>query len=300
MKCDTTDGEVRINLPNPELSKTAIIYVTKIAGSNNVVVYNNVQPETLIRTITDSDVICKFVSDGTQWNIFSDDVTPENNDVVGEIPGIGLILIDLAKRFLIPVTHNAGDLIVSDNRTQTILPVGSDGQLIFADSSRALGMKWDDMRNHISSCSLGRNWQCSPGNKGHYVKVKQGSASLFHRFPEDKNVTKDEINKVMIILDVDHNIYLSLKLDCCIKSFTPATSDIQSIDSDIATKSCPQLVTFTFNPAVDITGTDHVELQYINNNIGSGGGSGSDSDSDSDDDYDEDEVKVTSWHIGIC
>lgn len=137
LSCDTTSGIIRVNLPEASKSEAVICYIRRVVGGNNVEIYNNLGV-TPILTINISDVVNKLQSNGSVWSTISinDEDNLENN--------LPLLQANMITKSLIPKSHNKGDLLVADDRSQTILPIGTDDQILVVDSTTPLGLMWKD------------------------------------------------------------------------------------------------------------------------------------------------------------
>lgn len=159
LSCDTTSGIIRVNLPEASKSENTICYIRRTSGGNNIEVYNNLGI-TPILTINTSNIVNKLKSDGSVWN----SVSIQNEDNI--VDNLALLYPNMITKSLIPKTHNKGDMIVADDRSHTILPVGTDNQILVADSTTVLGMEWKDNSGSYSLSVEGSTGATGPSQSG--------------------------------------------------------------------------------------------------------------------------------------
>lgn len=133
--CDTTDGIIEIRLPEASVSTFGSIFLKRVNGSNNVELFNgtDVAP---FDTITISDNPFRITSDGSVWAVTDDRFTNEDDE------NLELINDAISSTYFVPRTFTKGSIPTGDDNGETSLPVGSDNQIIFADSTEPTGLRW--------------------------------------------------------------------------------------------------------------------------------------------------------------
>lgn len=153
--CDTTNNDIDVRLINATKSENGIARIKKSAEPNNVNIYNGTDI-TPIFTISNLNELLVLKSDGVSWNQIS---IHNENDIDNNFEELSSNLIN---NILLSKTHNKGDLITSDDRSNALLPVGNDGEVLIADSSTVKGLKWGtftiDSNTEYNLLSSTNNW----------------------------------------------------------------------------------------------------------------------------------------------
>jgi len=137
--CDTTAGDITINLPKASnsIGLNAMMQKTNIANS---VIVDGYQTElidgSLTSVITTNGASLVLNCDGTAWTTSTGDNT--------------------SAYAVTRITTAAGDFIVDDGTIQKALPVGADGQVVIADSASTLGVGWAVL-DHAGLANAGAN-----------------------------------------------------------------------------------------------------------------------------------------------
>jgi hypothetical protein len=276
LECDTTTGNVIINLPDATCSNRARLYIQRVAGSNNVIL--NARGSDLIdgnpTKIINNNIVYEMISSAGNWS----QCLVDNNDI--EAIDVHQILPQVLMRECIPRTHNKGDIEVGDDRSQTIFPVGLNGQVIIADSTKNVGMKWANLPN-LAPTAMGRNWifgnaqSGGSGNVGLTISCNKDTPVLMCKFMKDNNQT-DIISSIEFLLYCNKDLIaplggLSLKLfesNFGDASATPILhgSSNQTVNSATLSDS-PQRIIFTFASPITIT-KNTVEVFLENKSFG--------------------------------
>jgi len=131
--CDTTDGNIQINLPKASRNQNAVGILKKSAGVNNVQIsaYGSELIDGLSsKVITAIDEWLIIQSDGNDWT--SKDIRKD--------------LAEESVHLQMEFTGEKGDIIIESGKDQQILSVGTNSQYLVADSSKILGVKWKDLQ----------------------------------------------------------------------------------------------------------------------------------------------------------
>lgn len=128
--CDTSSGSITVKLPKAKHNINVFIGVQKTAAANTVTIdphgSDKIDGQST-KTLTAENEMTTFYSDGDK-----DWILATGNE--------GVSTADLA---LGRITAEKGDLIVDDGNIQTVLAVGTNGQVLTADSSTTTGLKWE-------------------------------------------------------------------------------------------------------------------------------------------------------------
>lgn len=129
LKCDTSSGNITVNLVKAARDENACFIIHKIAAANTVTI-DPYGSETIggnpTHTLTALNDYVHFQSDGTNWIV----ITTDNP-------------LDEAANILdATITDTKGDLIADDGNMHVHLSVGSDGQVLMADSAASAGLAY--------------------------------------------------------------------------------------------------------------------------------------------------------------
>jgi hypothetical protein len=127
--CDTTNGNITVNLPKASRSINGVVFIKKTATNNTVIIdaYSSElinASSTLV--LTTLDEIAILSCDGTIWT------TQSNRFNIN----------DLKNSLYLPKSYTKGDILIDDGTLTKPLPVGTDGYLVTADSTQIDGIKW--------------------------------------------------------------------------------------------------------------------------------------------------------------
>lgn len=163
---NTTTSVINAYLPSAATTKTSIIVLTRLSGSNNLIINaigSDLVDSSSTKTISDSNVY-EFKSDGTNWistnvtNITHNisNVQDERNELTASIPDIYVAINQLMNnQKVVPYQHD-GDLLVGDGCNCSILSVGSNNKTLIADNTTDLGLRWGSLfdRQFVSSTTV--------------------------------------------------------------------------------------------------------------------------------------------------
>jgi hypothetical protein len=129
VKCDTQNGNITVNLAKASRNKYAKFIIQKIHASNNVSIIphgTNLIDNQTSCILTDFNEFVYIESDGVNWNLLSNDINvdPIENYIAASI------------------TDEKGSIIVDNGARFRALEVGVNNQVLIADSSEPLGVKW--------------------------------------------------------------------------------------------------------------------------------------------------------------
>jgi hypothetical protein len=150
VKCDASGGNFTVILPKPGRVTKYVFAVHKISATGTITVSPN--SGELIdgggsKTITTYKGYVLLQSDGTNWNTVPDGVNTENT-----VPNA-----------VAAITSNVGDLAIDNGSGPTALSVGSNGQVLTADSTQPLGIKWATPTASASAGGSNRQIQYNSG-----------------------------------------------------------------------------------------------------------------------------------------
>ncbi len=141
--CDTTNGNITINLPRSNKATMLIYLIQKTVASGNIILqcYNaDTIDGNSSKTITNVGVYA-IKSNGVSWIT----VDAYSN------------LIEISDHISSQVaTANKGDLLIEDITKYNVLPVGSDGSVLLANSSSNMGVQWGQP-DHKNLLNIGTN-----------------------------------------------------------------------------------------------------------------------------------------------
>jgi hypothetical protein len=137
VKCDTSDGNIVINLQKSKRVKNIKYLITKSVTAN-IVTINAYTGEYIdgwaSKTLNGLNETITMCSDGKNWQILAND-TPIDTTVVSSMS---------------TVTDKKGQIIVDNGNGQQPLDLGIDGQTLIADSTQVLGVKWGAVSGGVS------------------------------------------------------------------------------------------------------------------------------------------------------
>lgn len=141
--CDTTNGSITLNLPKCARCPNSKYLFKKIAASNIVTLIPNdseLIDGSASKTLNSLNETTVLQSSGTTWT----SISYSNFDIIEE------------EAPLSTVTKNKGDILV-DNSTELIpLSIGSNNQVLVADSGQTVGIKWGNV-DHNQFTDIGVN-----------------------------------------------------------------------------------------------------------------------------------------------
>jgi hypothetical protein len=130
--CDTTNGNITINLPKAFRSKNGVVFIKKISASNTVSInpYESelVDSQTTLSLISNNKVAI-LLCDGAKWT----SQTQRFN------------INDIHNSLYLPNTSIKGDMLVDDGEAVRSLSVGTNGQVLTVDSNDTLGVRWNSI-----------------------------------------------------------------------------------------------------------------------------------------------------------
>lgn len=149
VKCDTSGGNITVELKKADRQKDVVFAVQKINASNTVTIVP--QGGELIdgastKVLTGYMEYFVFTSDGTKWIEYS------ANQQIDKVENI----IDAS------ITSEKGDLYVDDGHETVALSVGDSNQTLIVDSTQDTGLKYGDLSDingyiadeHVSHSSV--------------------------------------------------------------------------------------------------------------------------------------------------
>lgn len=135
--CDTTSGNITVNLPKASRSDNALILIKKTAAGNTV----TISPEGSSqidsqgsKTLTSNNETVILLSDGTDWTSQATRANVNDLDSIRHLP----------------LTYNKGDLIVDNGLEPERVAVGTNDYLLTADSSTSSGVGWKNSLTGIT------------------------------------------------------------------------------------------------------------------------------------------------------
>jgi len=150
VKCDTSDGNITINLQKAKRVKNIKYLITKNMAANTVII-NASSGEYIdgwaTKNLTGINETLTIESDGKKWNILDNSVTIDTK------------FVDVIST----VTEIKGQMVIDSGNDQQPLNVGSDGQTLIADSTQPLGVKWGTVSG--GSSIFGSEFQYAESDK---------------------------------------------------------------------------------------------------------------------------------------
>lgn len=141
--CDSSDGDIIIKLGKSQRFKNTRILIKKISAGNMITVTPH-QVDTIngnsSLTLTSLNEEYVIESSGTTWS------TVDTKSLIDE---------DIQDD-LVTITKDKGDIMIDDGSDIGILSVGSNGQVIIADSTKNTGVKWGSL-DHTNLSNTGSN-----------------------------------------------------------------------------------------------------------------------------------------------
>lgn len=139
MICDTSGGNIEINMLNAARKKNRFVYIKKVSASNTVTVYphvgDNIDGNTLSVTLTDLNDFISVRSDGiSMWYTIDQNIILNSDGPDSDIK-----------------SDTKGDVIIDDGKELKKLNVGNDNDILVAKSSTDLGITWISMSSIMSS-----------------------------------------------------------------------------------------------------------------------------------------------------
>jgi len=140
--CDTTNGNITVNLPKAVRSNKGCFVFKKIAAANTVTVdafSTELIDGQATQTLTTLNEKIVIQSDGTTWNV----LTGDDN-------------VDLAEnRIYLPRSFMKGDILIDDGNEPRPLSIGTNNYVLMADSTQTLGIKYGDITEIFGSLDHG-------------------------------------------------------------------------------------------------------------------------------------------------
>jgi len=138
--CDTTSGNITINLPKVSRNKLVYLVIHKRVAANTVTI-DPAGSETIdgnsTLDITSATTSVVLESDGTEWNTVTLNPTTQIIDIED-------IIISEAK----------GDIMIDNGEEIGRLALGTNGQILRVDTSEELGVKWYS-RQYLQLINIG-------------------------------------------------------------------------------------------------------------------------------------------------
>lgn len=131
--CDTTDGNIRVKLPKAKKNKNVFIGIRKTAAANKVTIDPHSEDE--IDGMDSSDDEKELTDLNEMLTIYSEG--KKKWEIATGNEGVSTTEVNAGT-----ITAEKGDMIVDDGNAQTVLAVGTNGQVLTADSTTLLGVKW--------------------------------------------------------------------------------------------------------------------------------------------------------------
>jgi len=140
--CDTSDGDIIIELPKIDQSNRIIYGIKKISALNNVIIdpHKSEQiDESATKTLTNNNDMIIIKNNSDTWFTVGDDEEIDQMDTSNII-----------------MTSEKGDILVDNGMDITSLSVGSNNNVLMVDSNEYCGLKWDYLDHSLLS-NIGSN-----------------------------------------------------------------------------------------------------------------------------------------------
>lgn len=134
--CDTTSGNITVNLPKASRSDNALVLIKKIAAGNTVTINPNGSDQIdsqSNKTLTSNNEIVVLLSDGSDWTSQSQEANVNDLDSVRHLP----------------LTYEKGDIIIDNGLEPIRVPVGTNNYILSADSTTSSGISWSNTMTGI-------------------------------------------------------------------------------------------------------------------------------------------------------
>lgn len=132
IKCDSSNGNITVKMPKASRNNNIAFAIKKTSSANivNITTHNEDKINGLTTyTLTSNYETIIVISDGDNWNITSSEIQLSNIETFT----------------FTTITDEKGDLVVDNGITQEALSVGTDGQVLIADSNSIIGVKYGNI-----------------------------------------------------------------------------------------------------------------------------------------------------------
>ena len=143
--CDTSSGDITLNLPKATRS-TKLHYIIKKTASPNTVTITPFGSELIdngaIKLLTGLNQTVMITSDGSGW-------------ITTSYYGSSTIENEFKPSTLV-ATRQKGDILIDSGTEMISLPLGTNNYVLLADSSQSVGIKWAPI-DHTNLANIGTN-----------------------------------------------------------------------------------------------------------------------------------------------